>query len=139
MKKLTLREKIEAKKKVAAQTVEAPKTEEKKKRGRPAKNAEAPKKGSILGKKKTEETKPVEKTKRKKMIVSDDNKTILENSFSEIQGKFESLTTDLGEFLEKNNKSSAKRARVALGEIAKLAKDMRKKVQEAKVSLVEAA
>lgn len=58
----------------------------------------------------------------------------LETRFAKLQEPYESFTEALEAFIEKGNKSQAKKAREFLQDISKQIKDFRKVIQEAKVN-----
>lgn len=49
-----------------------------------------------------------------------------------LQNNFEAFQVDYSAFTDKGNKAAATRARKALSEIAKLSKEIRKEIQDAK-------
>lgn len=92
-------------------------------------------------KKKVEKEKKVEKKIKGrgrptgvKYVLKEKVQEGLEKMFATFQGHFESFEEALNSFIEKGNKSQAKKAREYLGEIHKLSKIFRKEIQDAKVS-----
>jgi len=113
---------------------------------------EEPKKKSLkeklAEKKKTkEEEKPKKKSKKEekvkgrgrpagmRYVLREKDQDKLEKSFGKLEKIFKEFGVVITKFIENGNKSAAKASRMSLSDFTKLAKEMRKDIQEAKTNL----
>lgn len=99
-----------------------------------AKKAETPKKKTEKKEEKKKDTTGRGRPVGVKYVLKEKVAKDLESRFVKLQEPYESFTEALETFIEKGNKSQAKKAREFLQDISKQIKDFRKIIQEAKIS-----
>lgn len=104
-------------------------------------------KEKLADKKKSKEVeeKPKKKSKEKvkgrgrpsgvRYVLREKDQDKLEKSFGKLEKFFKEFETHITKFIENGNKSAAKAARMSLSDFTKLAKEMRKDIQDAKTNL----
>lgn len=126
-KKMSLKERILAKKAAAAKEA-APV----KKAGRP-KKAEPAKTTPVKGPAVPQRGRP----KGVKYVIPEKFQNQLEKGFAEYETSFDEFKNGLTKFVESGNKSAAKSARMALMSMTKMAKSLRGLIQDSKAALVQ--